>query len=273
MKHITKIINPNKIRNSILSIIKDQQFSIIKLVERYRIGRGMVLHVGANLGQECEAYELLGFTEIVWVEGWPPFADELESRLKDKKNHKIICAMISDIDNEHVEFSLTSNQGSSTALAVTNNWKSAFSSIDVIQRDRVYCKRLDNLLREYQVNPSIDFMVMDIEGSELKALRSMGSLLSNVKAALIEVSVRKNYIDGPLLRDIDSYMLANGFLRVYLKSGAVSGDALYIRRLKITFFDEAKMHLSAIILRVAAELRLTDLFAHFKNLAKRFFIM
>lgn len=271
MKNITETIN-HKMKNKLSNFIKKHQFSIAKLVETYGIGRGLVLHVGANLGQECETYESLGFTEIVWVEGWAPFAEELATKLKHKKNHKIITAMISDVDNEYVDFSLASNQGSSTALEVTNNWKNAFSSIDIIQKNRVYCKRLDNLLIEYQLNRSIDFLVMDVEGSELKALKSMGDMLSNVKSALIEVSIRKNYIGGPLLMDIDRYMFTNDFLRVYLKSGAVSGDALYIKSSQVTFFDRAKMYLSAIMLRLAAELRLTDLFVNFKYLAKRLFI-
>ena len=46
-------------------------------------------------------------------------------------------------------------------------------------------------------------MVLDVEGSELKVLTSLGYFIKNIKFALVEVSLRKNYFGGPLLTDID----------------------------------------------------------------------
>ena len=106
MKAIIKIIKINIIR-AISLFVRKNKFSIINLVEEFQIERGLVLHVGANLGQEYQAYESLGFSNVVWVEGWEPFANESEFKLKDQKNQIIITAMISDIEDETVEFFVT----------------------------------------------------------------------------------------------------------------------------------------------------------------------
>jgi FkbM family methyltransferase len=256
-------------KNFLNKIIKKNKFSIVNLVEKYKIKRNIVLHVGGNVGQEIELYEGLGFDNIIWIEGWPPFADELEKKLKAKSNHKVIRAMISDIGDEYVEFSLASNKGSSTALQVTDNWKKAFSTIDLLEKKRVRCKRLDELLEANGIYVSIDFMVMDIEGSELKALRSMGEGLRNVSAALVEFSIRENYINGPLLSDIDMHMINFGFKRVYIKMGAVSGDALYIQSGVVNFMEKIKMYCSFYVLRFLALCRLTDLLVIMKRLVER----
>jgi hypothetical protein len=180
--------------------------------------------------------------------------------------------MVSDVEGETVHFSVASNTGSSTALKTTSAWQETFSEITLSDGGAIKCGRLDNALDAkvpMEERDALRFMVLDIEGSELKALRSLGNYFDRLDFALIEISVRQNYEDGPLLVDIDDCMAMAGFERVYMKLSASSGDALYKRVGPLSALARQRMRLSASIWQTAATLRLTDLAMTTRKCVKR----
>jgi FkbM family methyltransferase len=257
------------IKNALRTLVDRNKFSIINLVSEFKIGRQVVLHVGGNEGQEIPVYDFLKIKKVIWVEGWPPFADRLAEKIHNKENHKLIQSMISDNSNELVDFHIASNGGSSTTLKVTEIWKKNFSTITMNQRiHKIKCERLDHILANNNFDEDIDLMVMDIEGAELKALISLGDYIERVKNALIEVSFRKNFVDGPLLVDIDKFMIHHQFIRVYIKMGTVSGDALYSKVEKVNISQRMFMKISAYAIQAAAILNLTNILKKIKDKIK-----
>lgn len=81
------------------------------------------------------------------------------------------------------------------------------------------------------LSEGLDFLNMDIQGAELKALRGMGDILKQFKWAYLEVNKAELYKGCALVEDIDLYMLSYGFRRVETSwTGAMWGDALYCHK-------------------------------------------
>jgi FkbM family methyltransferase len=254
------------------SFLNRFRFSVPVLVQRFEVPTDGVLHVGANFGQEADEYDHLGFGTVVWVEGYAPYFKRLSKTIKGRPNHLAVELMVSDVEGEKVRFSIASNTGSSTALKVASAWHQTFRGLTLSDGGEVLCGRLDQALDAVlppERRTTIRFMVLDIEGSELKALRSMGAYLERLEFALIEISVRRNFEGGPLLRDIDAFMAARGFRRIYIKVSASSGDALYRKVAALSELSRTMMRVTAEGWQFAAALRLTDLSMGIRRVVKK----
>ena len=89
-------------------------------------------------------------------------------------------------------------------------------------------KRIDSLIDKKNM-PS--FINLDIQGVELKALKGLGSLISDVKYIYTEVNRLGVYKDCANVRDIDDFLTMQGFRRATTRWQWLEGwgDALYVR--------------------------------------------
>jgi len=103
-----------------------------------------------------------------------------------------------------------------------------YEGLDEVSILRLYTTRLDDLLPK---TSKFDFINLDIQGSELEALKGLGDLLSGVNWIYTEVNRKPLYIDIPMVEELDSFLLSEGFKRrkTRWQFNAGSGDALYIR--------------------------------------------
>jgi hypothetical protein len=95
-------------------------------------------------------------------------------------------------------------------------------------------KRLDKIIEDSSIDLSKhDGLVMDVQGVELRVLKSLGSLLNNFKFVQSEVNLEELYEGCCLIDELDEYLKSFGFERKITKlwdDGAVGwGDALYIK--------------------------------------------
>ena len=93
----------------------------------------------------------------------------------------------------------------------------------------------------YNYDISYNFLNLDIQGAELKALKGMEEYLSKVDYIYTEVNSEYVYEKCAIVNEIDSYLMAFGFIRTetawYSEDGGRSshgwGDAFYIRTEKL----------------------------------------
>jgi FkbM family methyltransferase len=259
----------NKIKQQIKKYFS---FSFLELLYKYKVPKENCLHVGANIGTEIQVYEEYGFKNVVWIEGYEPYFETLKKNIAQKENHFAFNIMVSDIQDEVVNFKVASNTGSSTIFEPTNSWYETFADLSFQKTEEIKCSRIDHILCNnfpQSFLESIKFLVIDIEGAELKALKSMGSLIDKVEFALVEVSLRPNFQNAPLMIDIDKFFLQHSFRKIYLKYGPSSGDALYQRVTKLTFIDKYFTLFMDKVLQTVSILRLTDQISKIKNLIKK----
>jgi len=195
-----------------------------QLASYWNVTPKSVLHLGAHLAEELSAYQELGWGKIYWVEAQKKLADALESRLLNTP-HEVIHAAIWDIDNLELKLNVTNNS-QSTSLLELGTHKSDYPEITVSRVEVVRTKRVDSLFTKHTVP---DFVNLDIQGAEIQALKSFGTLLQNVKYIYCEVNKKEVYVGCARINELDLYLSEFGFSRVITKWVPQKGwgDAYY----------------------------------------------
>jgi FkbM family methyltransferase len=200
------------------------------IVNRYGKPNG-IIHIGAHLMEERDAYLSYGLNNTIWVEANPNIYLDIKYINDINTNEKCFNYAISDKDDEVVNFKITNNGQSSSILDLELH-SFYYPSITVIETLNVKTKRMDTLIKENNLKiENYDFLNIDIQGAELLALKSFGNLLNDVKFIYTEINTNKLYKDCALVGEIDDYLLKYGFNRIETVMTQVEwGDALYIKK-------------------------------------------
>lgn len=194
-----------------------------------------VIHIGGHRAEEAEAYAKAGIRNVVWVEANKNLMKHIyDNARKFPFNSKYFCAVISDTDNEEVTLNIANN-GQSSSILELGTHKDLHPHVHYVEKVKSFTKRFDTLWRENSSDINIDlydFINLDIQGAELKALKSFGNLfeLANFKAVYTEINFEEVYKGCALAHELDDFLSAKGFHRI-LTSGEVDAwqDALYVK--------------------------------------------
>jgi len=198
------------------------------LVQKYGVRFTGVLHVGAHECEEIADYDkYLGRDLVVWIEALP---DKVEFCKTTYPGVLIEQAVVSDCV-ESVVFH-RSNNGQSSSILDLGTHMIHHPHIHYVGDYEVKTQRLDSILNKYTV--PFNFINLDIQGAELKALKGMESYLSSIQYIYTEVNSDYVYKGCCLVTELDEYLGQFGFKRVetswYGQAGW--GDAFYIKPLK-----------------------------------------
>jgi hypothetical protein len=189
---------------------------------------------------------------VLWVEGHPDYYAVLCEKLAPYPGQRALGFVISDQDGQRVTFRCASNTGSTTMFAPTEAHRRAFAGIEYGSTLELVAERPDTYFAREGVDlRGISFLVLDLEGAELLALRGLGAILDQIEWVLVEVSFVPAFEGGPLFVDIDGFLHQRGFVRRRLWPGRVSGDALY-QRADIGAVRAAAEHAQARLIQLAA---------------------
>lgn len=197
------------------------------LVNRYKlIDIKGIIHVGAHELEEKTAYDMFGIRNVFWF-------DAIEEKVNDMKKRypevEIINATVSDKDDEEVEFIVTNNYQSSSFLELEMH-KTIYPEITEKTRFKTKTVTLDTLSKTYPKMKECNFMNLDIQGAELKALKGAEELLAGVDYIYTEVNVAPLYKNCPMVWEIDNYLGSKGFARLDTSiTNQMWGDAFYYR--------------------------------------------
>lgn len=183
-----------------------------------------VVHIGAHLGEEAEAYAAGGVERVLWVEANEDLMEPLRRATAGfPMQQTYICAALSDAPGT-VTFRITNN-GQSSSILPLGTHATHYPHIMVVEQREIQTKRFDSLGIELE---PYDFLNLDVQGAELKVLRGFKSL-DNFSAVYAEVNFEEVYVGAPLMAEIDTHL--TGFQRVaHNDTGQGWGDALYLRR-------------------------------------------
>ena len=194
-----------------------------QLFPKYGIKPKGVLHVGANVGEEAPIYLELGIRKQVWIEANPEIYEKLCANIVS--NYQAIAYNYAAGDEtKEVTLHISNNASQSSSILALGTHKTQHPDVHYIKDIKVPMIRLDTF-----TFPDCDFLNMDIQGFELKALKGMGEMLKQFKWAYLEVNKTEVYEGCGLIEDIDFYLGAFGFNRVETKWVGNWGDALYIK--------------------------------------------
>ena len=201
----------------------------VELLLKYNITVKGILHIGAHECEELKDYISEGVYpgKIEWIEANNVIAERMRSRGVPNIHNFAV-----DSEEGEAEFFVTNN-GQSSSLLKFGTHEQSYPWCKVTEVQRVQKKRLDTFFKE---NPSFsvaehNFWNLDIQGSELNALKSAEEYLNEVDAIYSEINTQYVYQNCGLLQEMDKFLEEKGFKRVKTSmTDAGWGDALWIRK-------------------------------------------
>lgn len=194
-----------------------------------------VIHIGAHHGEEAEAYAAAGVKNVLWIEANKKMMKHLYDKTHNVPiNSLYFCAAVSDVDDEIVEFNVANN-GQSSSLLELGTHATLYPHIRYTEKQQLKTKTFENLVRENisQIDLDLyDFINIDIQGAELKALKGFGPLFDrfDFKAVYTEVNFEEVYKGCCLIEDLDQFLFEQKFVRVLTAAPERTwGDALYLK--------------------------------------------
>jgi len=185
------------------------------------------LHLGAHECEEIDFYDKLGLKleDIVWI-------DAIPSKVIEAKNRgipNVYNAVITDKNDEEIEFNISNNGQSSSVLEFgTHSQEHPWVVyIDKIKQNSI---TIDMFFERNNIDASkYNFWNFDIQGAELMALKGATQSIKYAKAIYLEVNVKELYKNCGLIDEIDDFLSQYNFKRVLTKITIHGwGDALYI---------------------------------------------
>lgn len=91
-----------------------------------------------------------------------------------------------------------------------------------------------------------NILCIDVQGYELNVLKGSKKSLNNVEALIVEINRKELYEGCPHVSDLDSFLKDFNYIRIatkWWKNTIPWGDALYIKKNKITFSKFVKTNI------------------------------
>jgi len=201
------------------------------IFEKYKlcIPHKGILHIGAHICEERNIYNSINMTDdkVLWIEAISEIVDKVK---KENSNINIINAVITDKDNEDINFMITNNYQSSSIFNFETHLKEHPEVIEIARRQLksiTINTIFDNNNFPYD---KFDFINLDLQGAELKALKGATKILPYIKSIYCEVNIKKLYDGAVLLPELDEFLNSYRFKRVETIITCHGwGDALYIK--------------------------------------------
>lgn len=199
------------------------------LYKKYSMDISGILHVGAHECEELVSYMKCGvkMNNVYWVEG----NEVIYSKMKNKNIPNIYNSLIDFEDDKEVVFNI-SNNGQSSSILEFGTHSLHHPQVKYIEKKTYKTKRLDTFIDENKIPiEKINFINLDIQGIELRALKSMEKYLHNVDYIYTEVNNDYVYKDCNLIGEIDEYLEKLNFKRFDTKfyGNTGWGDAFYMK--------------------------------------------
>ena len=203
---------------------------IPNLFQKWNIRAKGIIHVGAHYCEERGIYANGGCddSKVIWIEGNPEI---YEGIIASPFPVKIYNALISDGEHD-VDFIITNNDGMSSSFLELKEHLIEHPHCREAKRIQLKTMTLPQFLDKNSIDPANhDFLIMDIQGAELHALRGMEGILSNFNHMYLEVNTKELYAGCGLLHEIIDFLRPHGFvLRDILMTEHGWGDAYFSRQ-------------------------------------------
>tara|TARA_Y100000992_G_scaffold289837_1_gene244777 strand:+ start:2240 stop:3001 length:762 start_codon:yes stop_codon:yes gene_type:complete len=220
-----------------------QPAKIIELLEKYKIKINGVFHIGAHDCEELYFYERflkINRDNVYWIEA-------IEKKVEQAKIRgipNIYNLLITDSDNDNIDFNISNNVQSSSILELGMHM-SEHPDIHYISKVNMKTQTIDTFFNINNINNIIlNFWNLDIQGAELLALKGGINSLRHVDVLYLEVNEKELYSKCALINELDSFLLENNFQRMITQMTKHGwGDAIYISKKYIPQFSENKFKL------------------------------
>ena len=201
------------------------------LVKKYGLKIKGIIHGGAHLMEEREAYTKCNIKDVIWIEGNPKMAQICKDIIINYPDYHLYSFLLSDKNDPNTIFHVTNDTQCSSILTLEKH-KEFYPHIseDHIETHQSY--RLDYFIDNNNIDIlKYNFINLDIQGAELLALKGLGDKIKHIDYIYAEMSLSNLYNGCVLVNELDDYLSQYGFKRVeYQLTDSEWGDALYIKQ-------------------------------------------
>jgi FkbM family methyltransferase len=201
-----------------------------ELVSKHNINVNGILHIGAHHCEEMKSYldNNISNLNIYWIEGNP----EIVKLMKSKGINQIYQGVIDQENDKDIIFNITNN-GESSSILQFGTHKINHPQVKVIDNIHIKTIRADTVIEKNNIPiENLNFLNLDIQGVELRALKSMEKYLKYIDYIYTEVNTEEVYVNCDKMKDITDYLSQFNFkladARIYRKFGW--GDAFYVKQ-------------------------------------------
>lgn len=193
-----------------------------KLTERVK-PRG-ILHVGANTCQELPLYLECGINRRIWIEP--------NINLDFPEGERVINIAVSDRVVEKDMMYLSNNNGESSSLLRPKKHIELYREIDFSQKYQITdVTTLQHVLDSYYIfTPHYNYLVLDVQGAELRALKGLGVFANHFDVIITEAYTEELYEGCGKLEEIVEHLENYNLVEFAEESGKGWGDAAFIRK-------------------------------------------
>jgi len=183
-----------------------------------------VIHVGANTCQELPLYLEHGIENRLWIEA----NDSLEFPEGETIIHIAISNRVSDSDMMY----LANNNGESSSLLEPKKHLELYQEIDFSQKFLITpITTLENIIDMSVMHlPKFNYLVLDIQGAELKALQGLGKFVNHFEVIITEAYIQELYQNCGKLDEIEALLSNYKLIEFAEEIGKGWGDAAFVRK-------------------------------------------
>ena len=215
-------------------------YELIHVFQRLGTVPANVILVGAWEGGEVRGFLEAGVQMVYLFEAEPSAIKKLTEDYGSNSRVKLFEGAVSSLPGKIKKFHILNHSSSSLFTPNLDLLRKIIPDFQVRAEIQVSTITLDASLREHYEqlgkNKLDTFLILDIQGGELEAIKGATELLERVGWIHAEVSTAELYQGQNTLAQLDEYLKRKGFNRVSTRVHPElnHGDALYFRPELIT---------------------------------------
>jgi FkbM family methyltransferase len=183
-----------------------------------------VIHIGANTGQERRLYQIIGL-DVLWVEAMEDVYETLLDNIAPFPRQRAVRALLTDTEGEAYSFNVSNIGGASSSILPFQDHAVIAPYIEYVDKREILSTTFRRLVESEQIDLNdYQALTLDIEGSELLALRGAGDLLEKFEYIKCEVSDFPSRTGAPTSADLDEYLGQFGFEQLARRAFAYGPD-------------------------------------------------
>tara|TARA_B100000902_G_scaffold307194_1_gene296039 strand:+ start:1744 stop:2475 length:732 start_codon:yes stop_codon:yes gene_type:complete len=237
-----------------------------KEFKKYNIFPRGFIQVGAHIGQEVKIFKNLNNKANIYL--FEP-QEELFQKLKLKyENDKYVALYnyaLGDSKQTQTMYKDINNDSQSSSILKPKDHLKYHSYIEFEKDNKeiIYVDTLDS----FNID-NANVLCIDVQGYELNVLKGSKNSLNNVEALVVEINRKELYEGCPHVNEIDNFLKDYNYIRIvtkWWKKTIPWGDALYIKKNKITLLKLAITTIYNFINQKNITFYILSRFAYFKK--------
>lgn len=210
--------------------------STAQIIRHFRIPLRGTITMGGHAALEKNIFDAYGSEINYWFECNPNVFPELEKRLSGDPRHQAIYACLwseNDIELD-LKFFRNNSDGAASLYDVDKFYDFVPDCPATGESVKVKTSTFDSVATKHGIDISrINFLVCDLQGAEIEALKGASNLLLSPALEWIycEVSWEAYYKGAPLIDEVIKYLADYGFLPQGLRPDTPGqGDLTFYRQ-------------------------------------------